>query len=284
MFERYTQPARRVIFFARYEASQFGASYIETEHLLLGLLRECGELRSRLPQEAADEIRKQIEERAPEPRPRVSTSEDLPLSQNSVRALEYAGEESDALKHTTIDCSHLLLGVLRVETSTAAALLKPYGITFASHRVPDIPSVPPNHPAAALQVIISKMARLEETGASLKRPALTRKEALGHLIDWACAHQQGFARALAEPKLTAGGYPENSWLAAQKYEDVAWRELVDLCVSLNRLILHVIVQMPENKLDTPCRIGVADPIPLRELVQRYVAHCEDIAAQLLMRG
>ena len=40
MFERYTEKARRVIFFARYEASQFGSPFIETEHLLLGLLRE----------------------------------------------------------------------------------------------------------------------------------------------------------------------------------------------------------------------------------------------------
>jgi hypothetical protein len=40
MFERYTEKARRVVFFARYEASQFGSPYIETEHLLLGLLRE----------------------------------------------------------------------------------------------------------------------------------------------------------------------------------------------------------------------------------------------------
>ena len=40
MFERYTEVARRAIFFARYEASQFGASAIEPEHLLLGLSRE----------------------------------------------------------------------------------------------------------------------------------------------------------------------------------------------------------------------------------------------------
>ena len=40
MFERYTERARRVIFFARYEASQFGSEYIQTEHLLLGLARE----------------------------------------------------------------------------------------------------------------------------------------------------------------------------------------------------------------------------------------------------
>jgi ATP-dependent Clp protease ATP-binding subunit ClpC len=40
MFDRYTEKARRVIFFARYEASQFGTPQIESEHVLLGLLRE----------------------------------------------------------------------------------------------------------------------------------------------------------------------------------------------------------------------------------------------------
>ena len=39
MFERYTERARRVLFFARYEASQLGSISIETEHLLLGLIR-----------------------------------------------------------------------------------------------------------------------------------------------------------------------------------------------------------------------------------------------------
>jgi len=44
MFERYTEKARRAIFFARYEASQFGSPFIETEHVLLGLLRENRDL------------------------------------------------------------------------------------------------------------------------------------------------------------------------------------------------------------------------------------------------
>ncbi len=47
MFERYTEKARRVIFFARYEASQFGAQAIEPEHILLGLMREDKVLTSR---------------------------------------------------------------------------------------------------------------------------------------------------------------------------------------------------------------------------------------------
>ena len=47
MFERYTERARRVIFFARYEASQFGSTTIETEHTLLGLIREDANLMNR---------------------------------------------------------------------------------------------------------------------------------------------------------------------------------------------------------------------------------------------
>lgn len=40
MFERFSEKARRVIFVVRYETSQYGSPYIETEHLLLGLQRE----------------------------------------------------------------------------------------------------------------------------------------------------------------------------------------------------------------------------------------------------
>jgi len=47
MFERYAESARRVIFFARNEAVQFGSTTIETEHLLLALLQEDRSLASR---------------------------------------------------------------------------------------------------------------------------------------------------------------------------------------------------------------------------------------------
>ena len=61
MFERYTEKARRVIFFARYEASQFGAQAIEAEHILLGLLREDKQLTQkffRSPHSTVESIRR----------------------------------------------------------------------------------------------------------------------------------------------------------------------------------------------------------------------------------
>src|SRR5947209_4866277 len=48
MFEHYTEKARRVVFFARYEARQLGATHIEPAHLLLGLMQEDQQLMSRL--------------------------------------------------------------------------------------------------------------------------------------------------------------------------------------------------------------------------------------------
>src|SRR6266852_1580150 len=103
MFERYTEEARRVIFFARYEASRFGSTTISTEHLLLGLLREDKALRARLPIEAREQMREQIAQRAPRGTEHLSISVDLPLSHNAKRALAYANEDCAALQHTFID-------------------------------------------------------------------------------------------------------------------------------------------------------------------------------------
>jgi len=135
MFERYTEKARRVIFFARYEASQFGSSYIETEHLLLGLLREDAALsshlrRSPLPPET---IRKRIEENSP-PRERVSTSVDMPLSSACKAVLTYAAEEAERLRHRHIGTEHLLIGLLREEHSLAAKLLNEAGFNILQFR------------------------------------------------------------------------------------------------------------------------------------------------------
>src|SRR6202020_1812884 len=98
MFERYTEKARRVIFFARYEASQFGSPYIEPEHLLLGLLREDKALTNKFLRSHAsvESIRKQIEGHTTI-REKVSTSVDLPLSNECKRVLAYAAEEAERL-------------------------------------------------------------------------------------------------------------------------------------------------------------------------------------------
>ena len=135
MFERYTEKARRVIFFARYEASQFGQPYIETEHILLGLLREDKALTNRFLRTlgAVESVRRQIEKHVAI-REKISTSVDLPLSNESKRVLAHAAEEAERLGHKHIGTEHLLLGLLREENSFAAEILKGRGIELTGVR------------------------------------------------------------------------------------------------------------------------------------------------------
>jgi ATP-dependent Clp protease ATP-binding subunit ClpC len=135
MFERYTERARRVIFFARYEASQFGSTTIETEHLLLGLIREDKNLTNRFLRNSSsiESIRKEIEGRTTI-REKVSTSIDLPLSNECKRILAYAAEEAERLNHRHIGTEHLLLGILREEKCVAAEILQERGLRLNTIR------------------------------------------------------------------------------------------------------------------------------------------------------
>jgi len=135
MFERYTEKARRVIFFARYEASQFGSPHIETEQLLLGLLREDKRLAYLLlrSQNSEEAIRKKIEQHTVI-REKIPTSVDLPLSNESKRVLACASEEAERLGHRHIGTEHLLLGMLREKSCFAAQLLSDAGVTLEDAR------------------------------------------------------------------------------------------------------------------------------------------------------
>jgi ATP-dependent Clp protease ATP-binding subunit ClpA len=129
MFERFTERARRVIFFARYEAVQFGSTTIETEHFLLGLIREHKNLMNRFLQDqsSVETIRKAIEGRTTI-REKFSTSIDLPLSNECKRIVAYAAEEAERLHHRHIGAEHFLLGILREEKCVAAEILHKRGL------------------------------------------------------------------------------------------------------------------------------------------------------------
>src|SRR5260370_561499 len=135
VFERYTEKARRVIFFARYEASQYGSPYIETEHLLLGLMREDKGLASRVlrQQGSIESIRKEIEARITI-RERISTSVEVPLSAECKRILNMAAEEAERLGHKHVGTEHLLLGILREEKCFGSEILMERGLRLSTLR------------------------------------------------------------------------------------------------------------------------------------------------------
>lgn len=137
MFERYTERSRRVIFFARYEALQYGSQVIGPEHILLGLLREDKTIAARFfPHKnnlTVDSVRKDIEERIVV-RDRIPQSAELHLSPETKRVLFWAGEESRHLKNRNIRPEHILAGLVREERTAAAEILMHYGLQLQDVR------------------------------------------------------------------------------------------------------------------------------------------------------
>ncbi len=124
MFERYTERARRCIYFGRQTAVKYGSQTIETEHLLLGILREDPDVISRfLPSKTANEIRAEVVVSAPDV--------EIGLSLYCKRILAYAADEAERLHHRHIDLGHLLTGVVREEDGIAGEILRSAGLNEA---------------------------------------------------------------------------------------------------------------------------------------------------------
>lgn len=138
MFERLTERARRALFFARDETSQLGSTSIDTEHLLLGLIREGKGLTDRLFADAGigfDEIRDEVLRRVPA-RSKTSTSAEIPFSAAAERVLHHAAQEADRLLHDYVGTEHLLLGLLSEQGSVAADVLTSRGLRLDRVREP----------------------------------------------------------------------------------------------------------------------------------------------------
>ncbi len=132
MFEKYNEKARRALFFARYEASKLGSKVIESEHILLGILREgediIKEIFSRFNVKP-EEIRREIEgDRIFVER--ISSTAELPLSEESKKILAYASHEAESMVHPYVGTEHLLIGILRVDGSVAGRLLTARGFNL----------------------------------------------------------------------------------------------------------------------------------------------------------
>ena len=136
MFEKYTEKAKKVLFLARYEASQQGSKVIGSEHLLLGLLKEGDELVQELFAKAGvnvELLRAELEARGPSGEKQVTPIE-IPFSEEAKKVLACAEEEAERLLHPHVGDEHILLGLLRVEDSGAGRLLAEKGMRLYALR------------------------------------------------------------------------------------------------------------------------------------------------------
>jgi len=205
MFERYTERARRVIFFARYEASQLGSNSIETEHLLLGLIREGKGLTSRIFSKShlsMESIRKEIEGRALY-RDKVSTSVDIPLSAESKRVLGYASEEAERMLHNYIGTEHILLGLMREDKSVASGILGEKGMRLNSVREDIVALL--NEKASVGKTketpLLSEFSRdlTEAAARGLLDPLVGRDDELDRVIQVLCRRTRNNPVLIGEP-------------------------------------------------------------------------------------
>jgi enamine deaminase RidA (YjgF/YER057c/UK114 family) len=135
MFERYTEQARRALFFARSEVSEVGASNIDTAHLLAGILSDAkGTVRRIVGDRSITyaDVRLQLQHNAVGQR--RSTAEEIPFSEEAKRALNRAAWEADQLRHPYIGAEHLLIAILHDETSKGATIARAHGLTADAAR------------------------------------------------------------------------------------------------------------------------------------------------------
>jgi ATP-dependent Clp protease ATP-binding subunit ClpA len=124
VFERFTERARQVVVLAQEEARALKHSYIGTEHLLLGLLREEEGVAARVlaslgvTLEAARARVEEIVGAGDE-----ATAGQVPFAPRAKKVLELALREALAIGHNYIGTEHILLGLARENEGAAAAVL-----------------------------------------------------------------------------------------------------------------------------------------------------------------
>jgi ATP-dependent Clp protease ATP-binding subunit ClpC len=128
--------AQRVFFFARFEARQFGSATIESEHLLLAVIREDAKPPGSVfpPASRIEAIREEAEKGRP-PVGKIAVSSDMPLSDECKRIMKYSAEEADRLSQGQIGVGHIVVGILREEKCAAAKILNRHRLTLDDMRV-----------------------------------------------------------------------------------------------------------------------------------------------------
>ena len=140
VFETFNEKTRRIIFFARYEAGQFNSNSIQTEHIMLGLLRETEKTSNKLLDRIgvnANLLRECLTSSLTAGQEVYTCNNayrDIPINDDVIRIFQYAIHESQQLKHSNVDIEHLILGMLREAHCPAGEFLKKAGANITTAR------------------------------------------------------------------------------------------------------------------------------------------------------
>ena len=120
-------------------------------------------------------------------------------------------------------------------------------------------------------------ARLLEIGEADSRTPIrpdgwSRKQVVGHLIDSASNNHQRFVRAAIQGSLEFPGYDQEGCVRVQDVQEMPWLGLVALWASYNRYLAHIMAHLPQDALQSQCRIGSSEPVTLQFLCEDYLVH------------
>ncbi|MBO7606027.1 MAG: ATP-dependent Clp protease ATP-binding subunit [Paludibacteraceae bacterium] len=129
---KYSQNVKDVLSYSREEAQRLGDSYIAPEHILLGIIRD-GEgpanLLLRLMNVDVNAVKEFLEDRLRQVN-EVAIDSDLPLLKSTEKILKYASLETRMLHRDELGTDHLLLAIMRENTSLAAEALRQQNVTY----------------------------------------------------------------------------------------------------------------------------------------------------------
>lgn len=135
MWQRFTERARKVVFYAQEEAQRFGEGYVSTEHLLLGLVREQDSVAARVLEKlgvSLSKIRAEVEKQLP--RGEHKPVSEMTLTPRAKRVIDLAYEEARLLNNNYIGTEHLLLGLIREGDGLAGRVLAKLGVELERAR------------------------------------------------------------------------------------------------------------------------------------------------------
>ena len=134
MWQRFTEPSKRVVFYAQQEAGVQGVAFVTPEHILLGLLRERSTAAGQILTQLGVKISSvEAEVRTlPSDTPEVLEHE-MQLAKPAKKVIDYAYDETQILRMNEINTAHLLLGVMR-EGGIASQIIQNNGVTFDAVR------------------------------------------------------------------------------------------------------------------------------------------------------
>lgn len=135
MWQRFTERARRVVFFAQEEANRLGENYVSTEHLLLGLVRENDSVAARILDRmgvSLGRIRSEVERQVTKGDGRLG--QDMQLTPRAKRVIDLAYDEARNLNNNYIGTEHLLLGLIREAEGLAGRVLQKLGVDLERTR------------------------------------------------------------------------------------------------------------------------------------------------------